>query len=213
MQPPSPALPGRAILTTAAAALRHCTAGGAPAGALPGPVHLNMQLREPLAPVRVPWPAQPFLAGLARWAAPPYAPFTRALHTPPLPPFVGAQPLAAAPAAPPAPYPSADAAPALPPQPAAPPAPPPSDPRGLAALLAGAPTGLVVVGELAEPGDAVSAAHIARALGWPVAADILSGLRLGGSFAPSSGSGGGGGGGGGVAVVGHMDHVLLMDRR
>lgn len=43
------------------------------------------------------------------------------------------------------------------------------------ACLAAATRGLLVLGELPGPGDAAAALRIARALGWPVAADVLSG--------------------------------------
>ena len=54
--------------------------------------------------------------------------------------------------------------------------------RDLIRLLRGASRGMLVVGELLRPEEAVLAAQIARALrGWPVAADVLSGLRVGAS--------------------------------
>jgi hypothetical protein len=50
-------------------------------------------------------------------------------------------------------------------------------PQAAAALRAvlGAQRGLLVVGELTHPDDVVAAAQLARALRWPVAADVLSG--------------------------------------
>ena len=42
-------------------------------------------------------------------------------------------------------------------------------------ILAGAQRGLIVVAQMARPEDCVAALKIARALGWPVAADVLSG--------------------------------------
>ena len=43
------------------------------------------------------------------------------------------------------------------------------------ACLAAARRGLLVLGELPDPADAAAALRIARALGWAVAADVLSG--------------------------------------
>jgi isochorismate synthase/2-succinyl-5-enolpyruvyl-6-hydroxy-3-cyclohexene-1-carboxylate synthase/2-succinyl-6-hydroxy-2,4-cyclohexadiene-1-carboxylate synthase/O-succinylbenzoate synthase len=63
-------------------------------------------------------------------------------------------------------------------------------------LLLTAKRGLIVVGEQSHPGAAAAAVQLALALGWPVAADVLSGLRVGSS---SSSSG----------VLQHFDHVLL----
>ena len=52
MPPPSAAAPARMALTTIDAAHRHAVAPQ------PGPVHINVQLREPLSPVRQPWPPE-----------------------------------------------------------------------------------------------------------------------------------------------------------
>lgn len=49
----------------------------------------------------------------------------------------------------------------------------------MARLLASSARGLLVVGELASPADAAAVVRIARLLGWPVVADVLSGLRVG----------------------------------
>jgi isochorismate synthase / 2-succinyl-5-enolpyruvyl-6-hydroxy-3-cyclohexene-1-carboxylate synthase / 2-succinyl-6-hydroxy-2,4-cyclohexadiene-1-carboxylate synthase / o-succinylbenzoate synthase len=46
------------------------------------------------------------------------------------------------------------------------------------ALLAGAQRGMVVVGQLRDARHRVAALRIARSLGWPLVADILSGLRV-----------------------------------
>ncbi len=48
---PDAAMPARLALTTVDAAYRHATGDG------PGPVHLNLQFREPLAPSQTPWPS------------------------------------------------------------------------------------------------------------------------------------------------------------
>ncbi len=47
----------------------------------------------------------------------------------------------------------------------------------LAATLAGAHCGLLVVGELLSSAEAAAAVRLASLLGWPVAADVLSGLH------------------------------------
>jgi hypothetical protein len=45
-------------------------------------------------------------------------------------------------------------------------------------VLKSARRGLIVLGELPAPEDGMAAAAVATALGWPVVADVLSGLRL-----------------------------------
>lgn len=59
--------------------------------------------------------------------------------------------------------------------------PSPCDSADLCAQLTTARRGLVVAGGTRSPGDAASLARIARALQWPVIADIASGLRSGAS--------------------------------
>ena len=49
LPPPDDAMPARMALTTIDTAVRHT------GGPNPGPVHINCQLREPLAPSVVPW--------------------------------------------------------------------------------------------------------------------------------------------------------------
>eukprot|EP00897_Mesotaenium_endlicherianum_P006961 jgi/Mesen1/6293/ME000325S05431 len=69
-------------------------------------------------------------------------------------------------------------------------------------VVQGARRGLVVVGGLHREEETWAAAMIARHLAWPVVADVASGLRVLGSSA---------GGMSGVAVVHHLDHVLLHE--
>ena len=101
-------------------------------------------------------------------------------------------------------------------------------------MLLRAKRGLLVVGELMSPADAVTATRLAGVLGWPVAADVLSGMRVGAAAAPdpaalpgygaaadggsgSEGSGSGAvddgnGGSGACHVIHHMDQMLLGDK-
>ncbi|GFR45865.1 hypothetical protein Agub_g7316 [Astrephomene gubernaculifera] len=185
LPPPAAEVPGRTALTTASTAFR-----AAVAGPQPGPVHINLQFREPLAPVEAPWPRDAFLRGLAAWQDS-QLPYTSHISSTALP--AAAMPSTANPAA------VAVAANALLPYTnnnnagmlhgamelsgsstaggaagccSA-------DVAGLQALLAGAERGLVVVGELIDPRDIVAARQICTTLGWPVAADVLSGLRVG----------------------------------
>jgi isochorismate synthase/2-succinyl-5-enolpyruvyl-6-hydroxy-3-cyclohexene-1-carboxylate synthase/2-succinyl-6-hydroxy-2,4-cyclohexadiene-1-carboxylate synthase/O-succinylbenzoate synthase len=74
-------------------------------------------------------------------------------------------------------------------------------------LLQQAKRGLIVVGEQLDSGAAVAAVQLGALLGWPVAADVLSGLRVGSSN--SSSSGGSCSSNGGAVLLHHMDHVLL----
>ena len=48
----------------------------------------------------------------------------------------------------------------------------------LLGCLGGARRGLLVVGQLTTPQDCMAALRIAQALGWPVAADVLSGAFM-----------------------------------
>ena len=153
--PPEPHMRGAAALTAVDAAVRHATAPAAP-----GPVQINVQLREPLAPVPAPLSAG-LTAHLRSWEAR-RSPYTA--HHPPLPLTLGG-----------------------------------ADHRALPwDVLARAERGLLVVGELRSAADRGAARRVARCLGWPVAADVLSGLRVGAHE-------------GGVAVVHHLD-ALLTDR-
>ena len=70
--------------------------------------------------------------------------------------------------------------------------------------LGSARRGLIVAAELPHPEDAVAAAQLSRLLGWPVAADVLSGLRAGTAAAAAAGSE--------LCVVHHFDQLLLLER-
>ena len=61
LPPPGDGAPARVVATAAAAALRHLH------GARPGPVHLNCQFRDPLGPVRASWDPERDLKGLRGW--------------------------------------------------------------------------------------------------------------------------------------------------
>jgi len=215
LAPPCAEVPGRSALSVVDLAVRAALgaaglaggagAGGAGAGAVgaggagppPGPVHLNVQLREPLAPHARPWDSRAMLAGLDRWMA-------------------SGEPLTAsfAAGAGGGAWWAADAAAAAASWPLPPPPPPHLAP--VLRALRGARRGLLVVGELAGPEDARAAAELARLLGWPVAADVLSGMRVGARAAAADGGGDGGGGGNGggpllapAALLSHFDQVLL----
>ncbi|KAK9841086.1 hypothetical protein WJX84_008308 [Apatococcus fuscideae] len=66
--------------------------------------------------------------------------------------------------------------------------------------LATTQRGLIVVGELRTGAEAVAALQIAKQLGWPIAVDVLSGLRVGSSNSSEAGE---------AAVLRSLDHVLL----
>jgi isochorismate synthase/2-succinyl-5-enolpyruvyl-6-hydroxy-3-cyclohexene-1-carboxylate synthase/2-succinyl-6-hydroxy-2,4-cyclohexadiene-1-carboxylate synthase/O-succinylbenzoate synthase len=170
-------LPGRVILSTVDTALRHAVNSPRP-----GPVHLNFQFREPLAPSAATWDAARFLWGLKSWQGS-AEPYTTQISNPGvaaagssgstavlLPQQLSGTAAAAA----------AAASPEL---------------GRVLQLLLTAKRGLIVVGEQAHPGAAAAAVKLAAALGWPVAADVLSGLRVGSSSSSS--------------VLQHFDHVLL----
>lgn len=181
---PGDALPARTVLSavdTAVAAAR---------GLPPGPVHLNCQFREPLAPVEAGAWDRACLAGLQRWEASD-APFMMAAPAVPPSPALqlgGAAPLAAAASA-------------------------PAEPAAQAALreILGARRGLIVAAELTHPDDVVAATQLSQLLGWPVAADVLSGLRAGVRGAPDVGCAAAAAGQ--PAVIHHFDHLLLLDRQ
>lgn len=172
----------------------------------PGPVHLNLQFREPLAPVNQAWDAHALLQGLGTWQAG-QGPLTThiqqaagtatsSFHTSSSGGGVYGSSLADG-----------------------------SEASGLRHMLAGARRGLIVVGELTDPRDIAAAVQMSQALGWPVVADVLSGLRIGSNTASSSSSNSTGKQAGnnmmdtvpsspapGMALVSHMDHLLLGNK-
>jgi 2-succinyl-5-enolpyruvyl-6-hydroxy-3-cyclohexene-1-carboxylate synthase len=138
------------------------------ASGTPGPVHVNWRYREPLAPVAVPWSlAPPVAVRLAQWqeSSSPWvpeapegsheeAPGSVSREGPPSSGGAwqgehGAQ--------------WQDASPA--------------EVDALIARVRQSGRGVLVAGGARSPDDAHALARIARALGWPVIADITSGLR------------------------------------
>eukprot|EP00798_Chlamydomonas_sp_ICE-L_P027190 gene27190-2434_t len=171
MPPPQESSVGRHILTTVATAVRRATAAGE--GSTAGPVHLNIQLREPLAPIVVPWQPVRFSSGLQTWSTS-QVPFTTTVDarlsvtrddarlwregSAPARLSCIASSLS-------------------------------SEMGQLVACLQSARRGLIVVGEMLDASEIVQVVQLCKQLGWPVAADILSGLRVG-SSAGSRPSGG-----------------------
>ena len=198
---PLDAVPARTILSAVGTAVQRAV--GVPAG----PVHLNCQFREPLAPVETGAWDRRCLQGLARWEAGD-APFTAvaglqaaggAAAAAPLLQQLPALPLGGAASSPSGG--SADlAALGL------------ADPAARAALqvVLGARRGLIVAAELSHPEDSVAAAQLSQLLGWPVAADVLSGLRAGVPAAPAASTAAAPAGA--AAVIHHFDQLLLLDR-
>ena len=135
LPPPDAHITGAVALTSVDAALRY-----AMSASNPGPVHINCQLREPLAPVDADVTPQ-LTHALTAWEAS-RLPYT--LHCP---------------------------APALPAQ-----LPFPPQDTFLQALAA-AQRGVIVAGQLRSAAERVAVLRIAEQLGWPIAADVLSGLR------------------------------------
>jgi 2-succinyl-5-enolpyruvyl-6-hydroxy-3-cyclohexene-1-carboxylate synthase len=110
---------------------------GASTGPLPGPVHLNVPIREPLGYELPAAPSDPRLAG---WVDSP-DPWAR--------PLVGAATLSV------------------------------PQVQGLSDILSSTRRGLLVLGALDDEGERFAATRLAQHLGWPVVADVTSGLRLG----------------------------------
>ena len=206
---PSAELPARTLLTTVDTAV-HLAAGD-----WPGPVHLNCQFREPLTPVEAPWDRR-CLEGLQRWEAGDQ-PFTSVAQLQPPPPLAlrgGALGIGGTAAAAAGGFGGSihgasagsgfgGAAALLPPATLT--LLPGAGGREAAALgaILGASRGLIVVGELAQPEDIVAAAQLGRLLGWPLAADILSGLRAGVQQQQQQQAGDD------LNLVHHLDHLLL----
>jgi 2-succinyl-5-enolpyruvyl-6-hydroxy-3-cyclohexene-1-carboxylate synthase len=166
LPPPSDRRPAGEVLGWVAAAVERA---GGEGRRPPGPVHLNCQFEEPLAPAPAPWdPA--CLEGLQEWEAS-GRPFRPAAA--PAPPGGSSAPAAGG---------AAEAA--------------------AFAAVAGAQRGLLVLGEQVTPEEVHAAVQLAQALGWPVAADALSGLRAGAHAAA----------GPPLALLPHWDHMLLLDR-
>jgi len=151
--PPSADLPARTILTTVSMAYRHAT------GTNPGPVHLNLQFRDPLAPLESPgqdkWPGLVF-AGMERWVRS-SAPFT----VPVLPPAVGGGDEAGGSRS--------------------------RQLDDVVESLLAARRGLIVASGLSAPEESAAVQQLSELLGWPVVADATSGLRVtgrGGAVGP-----------------------------
>jgi 2-succinyl-5-enolpyruvyl-6-hydroxy-3-cyclohexene-1-carboxylate synthase len=61
------------------------------------------------------------------------------------------------------------------------------------------PKGILILGEMENPCDIAASIRLATLLGWPVVADILSGVRIGGASVPS----------GNFKLINHFDQMLL----
>eukprot|EP00879_Flechtneria_rotunda_P018694 GHRR01019617.1.p1 GENE.GHRR01019617.1~~GHRR01019617.1.p1 ORF type:complete len:764 (+),score=300.89 GHRR01019617.1:1443-3734(+) len=208
--PPSEQLPGRIVVSTVDTAVRYATASPAP-----GPVHLNFQFRDPLAPNAAPWQPDKFLQGLEGWqqSAEPYTAILN-LAGNPLPglPTIGGAAAAASGVGPWLDGGSSNSSSMV----AA-----AGNPQlgQLLQLLLNAERGLIVVGEQVDSGGAAATMQLAAALGWPVAADVLSNLRVGGHQLPGAGAhlsssiGSGNGSSVSQLLMHHFDHVLLGDQQ
>jgi isochorismate synthase / 2-succinyl-5-enolpyruvyl-6-hydroxy-3-cyclohexene-1-carboxylate synthase / 2-succinyl-6-hydroxy-2,4-cyclohexadiene-1-carboxylate synthase / o-succinylbenzoate synthase len=146
--------------------------------ALPaGPVHLNCQFREPLAPKKEEFENFKCLEGIYDWetSQKPLVTLLKIQHN-------GAARNGGA---------KSDSA-AL-----------SVNSDDLAALLSTArkaQRGLLVIGELIQPEDVAAIVQLSQLLGWPIAADVLSGIRVGAQQQPH---------GAAVHLISHFDHLLL----
>eukprot|EP00873_Tetraselmis_striata_P011091 jgi/Tetstr1/431355/TSEL_021046.t1 len=167
---PCSEIPIRTVVTAIDQAVRMAQ------GSNPGPVHLNFQFREPLAPAAVPWDPEAGLAGLARWEGA-QTPFTLDVGVPAA--AGGAEVVAET-----------------------------AELAALRALVAGAKKGLIVAGELTSEEDVAAAVALGQALRWPVVADVLSGLRVGGVGRAAPAWGALDAGLPGLLVLHHVDQLL-----
>ena len=139
----------------------------------PGPVHVNWRFREPLAPIAVPWSVVPSVeARLAKWqeSGVPWVPET------PQGSCRDASSTTGRDISPASRGQGHDARPVQWREASA------AEADALVERLRQSTRGLLVAGGARSPDDAHAMAEIARALQWPVIADITSGLRTGGAL-------------------------------
>jgi isochorismate synthase/2-succinyl-5-enolpyruvyl-6-hydroxy-3-cyclohexene-1-carboxylate synthase/2-succinyl-6-hydroxy-2,4-cyclohexadiene-1-carboxylate synthase/O-succinylbenzoate synthase len=159
-------------------------------------VHLNFQFREPLAPSAAAWDSGRFLRGLDTWQGS-AEPYTTQVLNPGAVAAAGSSLMQFQPAS------GNSSTNALAAAAAAP------ELGHVLQLLLTAQRGLIVVGEQPHAGAAAAAVQLAQALGWPVAADVLSGLRVGSSRQQQQQQDGSSGSSSSSNVLHHFDHVLL----
>lgn len=150
MIPPTDSVLARSVLTTIDSAVNHAIGGNVGSG-FAGPVHINCQYREPLAPFDRPWDSS-CLEGLARWRVgnTPFSKFENFY----LEPRIQTKQCNG----------SDFAMPGL---------------DEVSTIIEETGKGLIVVGEIIDPSDSAAILHLAEVLQWPIVADVLSGLRLG----------------------------------